>query len=213
MLGVKQVWALKNAVTSMYKTYPKIGNAITGGITFSLGDVLAQKLEMRRTCKECRYDLWRSMEVGLWGVVMNGLFLHHWFRLLDKVVGSSMTSKIGVALKIAADQFIYAPFAILSFFYFSSIRRTHDVAQTNKEILVTCQENFVPTFVADCVLWPSANFVNFRYINLAFRPSFTAVVQLLWQTYMSLMSGQSREATAPMLASSVQCPVEGVVTM
>lgn len=128
------------------------------------------------------------MQVGMLGFVMNGIFLYHWYHILDKVVGSSMTSKIGVIIKVAADQFIYAPFAIASFFYFTSVRELRDIDSANREFKSKLKQSFLTTFLADCTLWPTSNFVNFRYINLAYRPSFTAGIQLLWQTYLSITS-------------------------
>lgn len=187
--GTKQLWALKNALVSAYKANPRLANALTGCATFSMGDVLAQKLEMKKSGKDLDFDIVRSAQVGLLGLVMNGFFIHHWYHTLDKVVGTSMTSKIGVAIKVAADQFLYAPFAIASFFYFTSFRKSGDVRVANDEFVEKMKANFMSTFTADCVLWPSANFVNFRYIILAYRPAFTAVVQLLWQTYLSATSG------------------------
>lgn len=187
--GSKQLWALKNALVTAYRAHPRLANALTGCATFSLGDILSQKLEMRKSSKnEAEYDVVRAAQVGLLGFVMNGFFLHHWYHTLDRVVGTSMTSKIGVAIKVAADQFIYAPFAIVSFFYFTSFRKSGDVVKSNEEFVTKMEASFIPTFLADCVLWPSANFVNFRYITLAYRPTFTAIVQLMWQTYLSATS-------------------------
>lgn len=208
--GVKQILALKNAVLSLYKKNPRVANALTGGLTFSMGDIVAQKLELSKNETHKEVDLWRASQVGLLGLVMNGIFLHYWYNTLDRVVGSSMTSKIGVAIKVAADQLIYAPFSIGTFFYFTSFRNSGDIAQSNEEFVIKMEKKFVPTFLADCVLWPTANFVNFRYVSLPFRPSFTAIVQLLWQSYLSVTSSGNTSIktghTAPSanLASTVR---------
>lgn len=194
--GSKQIWALKNALVTAYRAHPRLANALTGCATFSLGDILAQKLEMRKSDKNGgEYDIVRAAQVGFLGFVMNGFFLHHWYHTLDRVVGTSMTSKVGVAIKVAADQFIYAPFAIASFFYFTSFRKSGNIVKANEEFGTKLEASFVSTFLADCVLWPSANFVNFRYITLAYRPSFTAIVQLMWQTYLSATSSSNTSSS------------------
>mmetsp|Transcript_35043 Transcript_35043/g.60330 ORF Transcript_35043/g.60330 Transcript_35043/m.60330 type:complete len:224 (-) Transcript_35043:192-863(-) len=189
--GSKQLVALKNALVSMYRSNPRLANAFTGCATFFMGDVLAQKIELKKTKREDGYDLVRAAQVGLLGIVMNGFFIHHWYHGLDKVVGSSMTSKVVVGMKVAADQLIYAPFSIASFFYFTSFRKTGDITEANKEFMPKMESLFVQTFAADCALWPLANFVNFRFVTLTYRPTFTAVVQLMWQTYMSATSSNS----------------------
>lgn len=212
--GTKQIWALKNALVTAYRAHPRLANALTGCATFSLGDILAQKLEMRKNDKsDAEYDIVRAAQVGLLGFVMNGFFLHHWYHALDRVVGTSMTSKLGVAIKVAADQFIYAPFAIVSFFYFTSFRKSGDVGKSNEEFVAKMEASFVPTFLADCVLWPSANFVNFRYVTLAFRPTFTAIVQLMWQTYLSATSSQSAtdSTTATVGVTSPELSAKAVI--
>lgn len=153
-----------------------------------MGDILAQKIELGSSKKEVEYDLVRAAQVGVLGFVMNGFFIHHWYHSLDRVVGPSMTCKVGVWMKVAADQLIYAPFSIATFFYFTSFRESGDVGEANKEFMPKMKQSFVQTFVADCALWPLANFVNFRFVALTHRPAFTAVVQLMWQTYMSAIS-------------------------
>lgn len=187
-LGTQKLSRVRHAITSFYLSNPRLANACTGCLTFTMGDILAQKIQHRNKRGNSQVDYWRSAHVGMLGLVMNGVFLYHWYNVLDKVVGSSMTSKVGVAIKVAADQFIYAPFAIMTFFYFTSVRETSNVAMANQDFKNKVHDNFLTTFLADCTLWPLSNFVNFRYVNLAYRPSFTAVIQLLWQTYLSVTS-------------------------
>lgn len=189
--GAKSLLHIKDALVTAYRSNPRLANACTGCLTFSLGDVLAQKIEQRKAGSASQFDVWRSIQIGLLGLVMNGFFLHHWYHGLDRIVGSSMTSKIGVATKVAADQLIYAPFAIVTFFGFNSIREAQSVTELAPSFMGKMHQSFVSTFLADCVLWPASNFINFRYINLAYRPSFTAVVQLLWQTYLSFTSSRA----------------------
>ena len=186
--NIRRFSAFKDAFISVFKSNPRFANALTGCVTFSMGDILAQKLEAKSSNKENGIDFWRSLQVGLLGVIMNGFCLHYWYLSLDKVIGASMTNKIGIASKVLADQTIYAPFAIVSFFYFASLRTTNEVSLANAKFWEKMDVGFVKTFLADCVIWPMSNYVNFRYIPLPYRPSFTAVIQLMWQTYMSLTS-------------------------
>lgn len=181
---------MKDALAQAFQTNPRLANAVTGGITFALGDVIAQKLELMNAGSSKKLDFWRSMQIGCLGIAMNGFFLHHWYHTLDRVLGSSMTCKVGVAGKVIADQCVFAPFAIAAFFGFNSGRQASSVAEAQELFASTMESSFVSTFLADCSLWPAANFVTFRYIPLAYRPTFTATVQLLWQTYMSATFSQ-----------------------
>jgi protein Mpv17 len=179
--------SLRNRIHTFFEKYPRLASGITGFCTFSAGDVLAQRLEMTQN-KSKTFDYKRPIQIGFLGLVSNGYFLTKWYQLLDNVAGTSMTSKKTVFSKVIADQLVYAPFAILSFFSFTSYLTESNLSKAWNHFKITTEERFFPTFFADCTVWPLANFVNFRVIPLVYRASFTAFVQLLWQGYLSFVS-------------------------
>ncbi|KAJ1436482.1 hypothetical protein B484DRAFT_445636 [Ochromonadaceae sp. CCMP2298] len=188
--GAKTISTLGTAINSYYTANPRVANACIGCVTFCLGDFLAQYVECRSASPKQKYkpDAVRAASVGCFGLFMNGFFLHNWYSLLDKVVGSSMKSKAGIAMKIVADQLVYGPFAIAAFFCFASARSSTNIASAKVQFLSKMEECFLPTYAADCAVWPLANFVNFRYIPLVYRPSYISVVQVVWQTYLSVVA-------------------------
>lgn len=181
--------AFKNAAVEIYRSKPRVANACIGFLTFSSGDLIAQRLERESSShpNEATIDVLRSAQIGLLGLAMNGVCLHYWYALLDKVLGGSMKSKSTVILKMIVDQIVYAPFAITSFFSFATARNATSYADFIEKMRFRLESSFLTTYIADCNVWPLANFVNFRYVSLPFRPTFTAVTQLLWQTYMSVI--------------------------
>lgn len=189
-------------VKSTYQTHPQLSNACTGFVTFTMGDVIAQKLDSKNeSVMENHIDIARSLELGMLGFVMNGFFLHRWFVLLDKVVPKVVASSRGaVFAKVAADQLVYAPFAILSFFGYACAFRPPPLADQQQysgvleAVKARVRSDFVHTYIADCMLWPLANYVNFRFVPLVFRASFTAVTQLAWQTYLSVVTHVAHDA-------------------
>lgn len=191
--GAARIGALKAALSDFFHSQPRLANACTGFATFSVGDVIAQRLEQERTAPSTTdgvdtINVARSLQVGMLGVVMNGFFLYNWFYLLDKVVGASMTSTSSVLLKMLADQVFYAPFAIISFFSFAALRTSSNLNDIYEAFTRRMENSFFSTYLADCRLWPLANYINFRWVPRIYRPSFSAVVQLLWQTYMSFIT-------------------------
>ena len=60
---------------------------------------------------------------------------------------------------------------------------------SDNEFALLCRhkigESLLPTWIADCAVWPFANFLNFKFIPLQYRPTYSATVQLFWQSYMS----------------------------
>ena len=195
--NLKRFSSWKESIALIYRTNPRAVNAFTGCVTFSIGDFLAQSVEAKKTGKQHTIDYVRSLQVGVLGVVMNGVFLHYWYSSLDRLIGSSMTSKIGVGVKVLADQLIYAPFAIITFFSFACVRTTADLNEAYSSFKAKMDAKFLTTFMADCALWPMSNFINFRFIPLVYRPTFTCAVQLVWQTYMSITSLPTQKVIFP----------------
>jgi protein Mpv17 len=185
----KRITAIKDRIHRVYHNSPKLANAVTGFATFAAGDLIVQRYEFE---KWEQINVRRSVELGMLGVIMNGYFLVSWYRLLDKVVGISMTSYSAVSLKVISDQVIFAPFSILAFFGFSALIRFKTWNEICDYFNYKMKHNFWTTFFADCSIWPVANLVNFRYITLPFRPSFTAVIQLMWQIYLSAVAEKKK---------------------
>jgi len=183
-------------IKRVFSTHPKFSNACTGFLTFSVGDVIAQKLEHSEGKV---VDFKRSLKLGVLGFVMNGFFLYRWFAYLDRVVGTCMKTKANVLYKVLADQVVYAPFAIIAYFSYATAMKTlggesSPVAASAAEdpsassFVDKMHNDFWPTFAADCSIWPLANVVNFRYVPLLYRATFTSVVTLIWQTYLSAVA-------------------------
>ena len=192
----------RNNVNHLFEKYPNSASAFTGFCTFSLGDVIAQRVELHDNQQNLQFDYFRPIEIGTLGLVMNGVFLTQWYNLLERVIGTSMHCKRAVLLKVLADQIIYAPFSIISFFSFTAFVSNDEVNEMFEQFTSKMQERFSTTFLADCSLWPLANFVSFRLVPLVYRPTFTAIVQLAWQTYLSFVSSTTDEHAVQVYADS-----------
>jgi len=178
--------ALREYVRNVFESHPKLANSITGFLTFSVGDLISQAFDRKDLENKRKYfDIGRSIQFGMLGIAMNGVSLHYWYRFLDKVGGTCKANKLGVAFKVIADQIIYAPFAIIAFFGFSSFKSSENMPKLVDNFNMKMNNNFLPVFAADCTLWPIVNIINFRYISLSYRPTFVAVAQVVWQTYLS----------------------------
>jgi hypothetical protein len=189
-------WKHFEKLKSIYRTHPQLSNACTGFITFSAGDLIAQKLDKNSTHVNMR----RAVQLGLLGVVMNGFFLHRWFIILDNVIGKSV--KNGAILKVMADQVVYAPFTILTFFGFACVMKPSTEFEM-KTLTDKIQNDFVKTYIADCTIWPAANFINFTFVPLIYRASFTAITQLVWQTYLSVVTHMNKNSAQHVSTRSV----------
>ena len=183
----------------LWNRFPAAGSAISGFVTFSMGDViigsqknsennkmyvmyfkikkLKNKFSSRNYC--------RSLQIGVLGAFMNSVALRIWYKKLDQHLGSSMADLKIVFAKCVLDQIVYAPFAIISYFTFSEFITLGFCRETFSIAKAKCSSDLFKTWVADCTVWPSANWICFRYVFVQYRPIFTNFVQLGWQIYLS----------------------------
>lgn len=147
-------------VGAFFARYPRLLSGLTGGMTFAMGDVIAQCIESPKSIgimgtlgilkhemvsqpkkhdnagsefidlenmsiKEFivdTVDVGRVARTAVYGSVMNGLVLYQWFKVVDIVFGSAMAKTRIVALKMLADQIVYAPFSITVYFGVNSFK-------------------------------------------------------------------------------------------
>jgi protein Mpv17 len=182
---------LKDTAKVIFEKHPRIANSVVGFFTFSAGDILAQKFDTPSNKELARVDYHRAFQLGLLGIVTNGWWTTSWYNFLDRAFGSSMVSMKTVLMKMIADQFTFSPFSIAVFFgfttYISAPKQTSikDIWESYK---TTMQENFIPAYAVDCTVWPITNIIQFRYIPLVYRPTYTSLVLLLYQSYLSFIS-------------------------
>ena len=141
---------------STYNTFlrrnPVATKACTSFIGFTIGDRLAQ------TIIDGPFDPYRTLRLGLYGLLLDGPIGHFWYKLLDaKVYPNDPKSNKAVLTKTALDQLIWAPAMTCVFFAFLKLLEGHPEA-----ILLTIQTKVVPTVLANYLLWPMAHYFNFK---------------------------------------------------
>lgn len=187
----------------IFEKHPVLANSCTGFFVFSVGDVIAQVANPKA---DKGVDYKRSLYTGALGIAMNGMCLHVWYRIIDRVFGAAMKSKKSVILKCIADQVVYAPFSIAVFLSFASVKQGGSLADITQRTENKMSESFVTTWIADCTLWPFANFVNFSFVPLNYRPTFVGITQLVWQSYMSTVANTSIQDHKEFTNSAILLP-------
>lgn len=189
----------------VFEKHPMVANSCTGFFAFSVGDIISQVANPKSDKRGVDYK--RSLCTGALGVVMNGMCLHVWYRIIDRVFGSTMKSKKTVILKCIADQVVYAPFSIALFLTFASVKQGGTIADIAQRTEDKMTQSFLSTWIADCTLWPFANFISFSFVPLNYRPTFVGITQLLWQSYMSTVANSSIQDLKEFKHSAILLPV------
>ena len=154
----------------------------SGALTFGGGDLLARlRSELDPSADSSSSAPWRNTAViAALGGVTTSAILPWWFATLDSVFGRTMLDRRVVLAKMLADQAFYAPFAVTLFVFAQA-----EICGLPSARAMS-REDLTRLWLADCLVWPFINWVNFRHVPLFFRPLFVACCQLLWQTFMSL---------------------------
>ena len=187
----------------VFEKHPLLANSCTGFFVFSTGDVISQVANPK---VDKGVDYKRSLYTGALGIAMNGVCLHVWYRIIDRVFGAAMASKRTVILKCIADQLVYAPFSIGVFLSFASAKQGGSLADISQRTENKMSQSFVSTWMADCTLWPFANFVNFSFVPINYRPTFAGITQLIWQSYMSTVANSSIQSHKEIENSAILLP-------
>jgi protein Mpv17 len=212
--GVERMSFIFKTVGGLFARQPTLSNAATGFACFGIGEMAAQKTENRPA------DLRRAAQIGALGCIMNGVVMMRWFAYLDAVFGTSMTSPRTLICKTVADQIVYAPFGITTFFAYScmldqvSTSPTRDTKMVSSAPIVGGQSpsfvtrwsaefshlmdsSFMKTFTLDCCVWPMVNMIQFRFVPLNFRPAVNGIVATAWQSFVSHESHSESPSSPP----------------
>ena len=168
---------LRQKYLNLLETNPLMTKSITSGILAGAGDFLCQRLI------EGSPDLnWkRFCTFTFLGTVYVGPALHVWYGALGRHLPGASTR--AVLSRLAADQFVFAPCFVASFF--SALLVLDGKPQ---EISMKLQNDWWPTTQANWSVWIPAQFINFRYVPPQFQVLFANFVGLVWNSYLSFVS-------------------------
>lgn len=94
-----------------------------------------------------------------------GVFCHHWYLFLDKhVPGRSFKL---VTKKVLLDQILASPIVILLFFATLGVLKR----STKEEVLVEVKDKAITLYMAEWIVWPTAQVINFTILPTKYRVS------------------------------------------
>ena len=149
-----------------------------------------------------KWDKNRTYQMSVSFGLTSGFLCHFWYNFLDRVYpGKGL--KI-VCKKIAIDQLVFSPVCIATCLVVACILKSHDSERTLKEVMfkgksLTFFNRFYSKsyfiagpqlFLAECLLWPPAQFVNFYFLPTRYRVLYDNTVSLLYDVYTSYVQHQ-----------------------
>ena len=141
------------------------------------GDVMQQRYEI--LCqRQKEWDPSRTRRICVTSLAF-GPVVHYWYILLDAFFPGK---KVVVVLKkIFFDQIVFSPVNIVMFLVIMGMQE----GMTGKEIIKDLKDKGKDLLVAEWIIWPPAQMINFFLLPTRFRVLFDNIVSLGFDCYYS----------------------------
>lgn len=157
-----------------YLLYTNVGISLC---LSGLGDVIEQNYEIMQE-EIPAWDRRRTRDMALTGTTV-GVVSHYWYKILDRAI-PGYTVRI-VFRKILVDQLIGSPLCISTFFATIAILEQSNFEEFIKEV----KNKAWKLYVAEWMIWPPVQFVNFYLLSTKYRVLFDNCVSLGYDVYTS----------------------------
>jgi len=196
--------AVARAYQQSFETHPYGTLAITNGALNALGDMVAQLTEKFNgppsERKGWQYDIPRTLRFAAFGVGM-GPVIGRWNFILERYFplrsarpplggGKAPVSLRALGKRVAADQLFMAPIGLSIFVGSMGIMEGRDATHIQRKYA----DMLVPALLMNWQVWPLAQFVNFRFIPLAYRVPFQSSCGVFWTLYLSILNSKEDQA-------------------
>lgn len=162
-----------------FSRYLLCTNVIISGTLSGLGDITEQYYEMFTEDLNA-WDPWRTRKMTMSGVSV-GLVCHFWYGFLDKqIMGNTIRA---VAQKIIIDQIIGSPLSLTAFFITLTLLEGKSL-HNFRDI----KEKAMKLYIAEWVVWPPAQFINFYFLPTKFRVLYDNTISFGYDIYTSYVT-------------------------
>ncbi|CAF4523133.1 unnamed protein product, partial [Rotaria magnacalcarata] len=150
-------------------------NVTSAAVVLTLGDFCVQTLyDKKKTLDEKRL-----FAACITGAAM-GIEGHVWYGFLDRIIAQATWRNS--LKKVICDQTVAAPIYTVTYIMGTSILEGRTSFGQLKSDM---KENFVPLYLADCVIFIPVQMINFRYIPAYYRVPFMFMVSFIFNMFLS----------------------------
>ncbi|EGF77271.1 hypothetical protein BATDEDRAFT_14086 [Batrachochytrium dendrobatidis JAM81] len=166
------------------KQRPMLTQALTTGVLFGTGDVIAQ-VGVEQTPLEL-VDLLRVARQTAFGTTICGPAMVKWYGLLNRRIRLVNPFQALLA-RVSLDQLLFAPTFIGIFFAATGIMEN----RTMDEIKAKLVKGYPDALIGNYQLWPAVQLINFYVVPVHHQALFVNVIALGWNTYLSVLNRRS----------------------
>ncbi|XP_024520528.1 PXMP2/4 family protein 2-like [Selaginella moellendorffii] len=173
--------AANNAAFSLWSRYvglldshPLVMKSLTAGLLNAFSDLFCQiVVEKSQTI-----DFQRLLSFTAIGIFMSGPGMHYWYGFLPKLI--PYPGVLGLALRIAADQFVFTPLGTGTFF---AVLLT--LEGRNQQLWSKLQQDWLPTVIANWKVWIPFQLVNFGLVPPQLQAGAACLLGVIWSVFIS----------------------------
>jgi len=169
-------------LTSCKKLFSNHLLAVNIGLSFGLsglGDLIEQRIEKKNLVRTGQINWVRTLHMSTAFGLTSGLLCHHWYYYLDRVVpGKGLRV---VVQKIVLDQVLFSPVCIAACLLVAGKLEK----QTTSQLVNQTIQLGGRLYLAEWVIWPPAQFINFYFLPTRFRVLYDNIISLVYDTYTS----------------------------
>ncbi|MEW5313097.1 MAG: hypothetical protein WDW38_004690 [Sanguina aurantia] len=139
-----------------------------------------------------KYNFQRLFRLCLCSALIGTPLGHTWFGFLDKAVYPlNPTCTAAVLTKLALDQLVMAPVGLSIFLFANKMLETADAGISASEV----GQKVRPLVSANYLLWPAANFINFKFVPPEQRILYINIIAVGWTAVLSHISHKPAEGS------------------
>ncbi|BEI81247.1 hypothetical protein CcaverHIS002_0204070 [Cutaneotrichosporon cavernicola] len=161
---------------------PFLGNIVSAVALFGAGDVIAQQAVEKKGWS--KHDWARTGRIVTWGGVFFAPAVTAWFQVLNKVPMTNMVK--GTAIRVGLDQFVAAPIVLSCFYTVMTLLEGKDLATAKEK----AEKNIWPTLKVNWSLFVPVQAINQSVVPLHYRLVVINVVNLFFNTFLSLQNAK-----------------------
>ena len=187
------------AIASQIKRNPTLRHCLVGFTLFGGSDILAQEIELskKRNSKILKQfalveiDLQRCLASSVIGVGVAGCVYPFAYKQLDRIwAGKDLASVVKKSIVEICTVGVFVNSLSIAA---RGILAGHTMIQVKSHVV----DEMPIIFLNDVRVWFPYNLVAFSLIPAHIRPSTTALMEALWQTYISVRSNAYQNASPP----------------
>jgi len=178
--------------------WPVVAKALTSGVAYLLGDLLAQLFEGGKLDRcRCR----RNAAVGF---ILHGPVLHYWIIFLEGPFAAVLGIRKawwGILLKILLDQTVFAVVVNTAYALMLAVLAGDPLPA----VLRKTRKTLLPAMLSSWRFWPFVHMVTYSpVLPMEFKVLWTDVAEVGWVAILSVVANSS--ATSTSVKSKLEAP-------